>query len=102
MTAGTLSSRRMRRAAPLPNWVRVSALIFSSIFSSGVLCVLLVWLILVRRVRLTRGRDRDLHRTPDGARRMENHDPATSITEVSPSPRQLAAPRRPGRVEANQ
>src|ERR1700712_2388752 len=38
MTAGTLSARRIRRAAPLPNCVRLSALIFRS---SAMLCVLL-------------------------------------------------------------
>src|SRR5680860_1563784 len=37
----------MRRAAPLPNWVRISALIKSS----DMLCVLLGLLCLVRRVR---------------------------------------------------
>src|SRR5680860_217367 len=49
MTAGTLSSRRMRRAAPLPNWVRGSALIRSSDMlwcssSCSVWCVECGWL----------------------------------------------------------
>src|SRR6478609_3059000 len=42
MTAGTLLSRRMRRAAPLPNSVRVSAWIFSLMGCSPRTC----WLFL--------------------------------------------------------
>src|SRR4051794_34539434 len=80
MTAGTLSARRMRRAAPLPNSLRASALIRSSdiaLVAPRTCCTdfQVGWL-----PGCGTGRRHDMHRTPTGAVHGI-HEPTASITE---------------------